>query len=235
MKRIASVAVTALFIVGLMPAQVFAADPVASPDSVSTLEDHAKVITLSAEDPDGNEITNFDIQDGPDKGSLGSISSIDCVSDAPACTATVTYTPDDDVNGGDSFDYTATDEDFESSSPVTVSITITPQNDNPTAFNDSKTVLEDDSATSIDVLGNDTALPDTGETLTSRMSRTRPRAPRRSAPAATTSPTPRTLTRTGRTASPTTVSDGNGGTTRVRCPSRSPPSTTRRRSRAART
>ena len=166
MKRIASVAVTALFIVGLTPAQVFAADPVAAPDSVSTLEDHTKVITLSAEDPDGNDITSFDIDDGPDKGSLGSISSIDCASDAPACTATVTYTPDDDVNGGDSFDYTATDEDLETSAPVTVSITITPQNDNPTAFNDSKTVLEDDSATSIDVLGNDTALPDTGETLT---------------------------------------------------------------------
>ena len=49
---------------------------------------------------------------------------------------------------------------------MTVSITITPQNDPPTAFNDSKTVLEDDGATSIDVLGNDTALPDTGETLT---------------------------------------------------------------------
>ncbi len=166
MKRIASVTVTALFIVGLTPAQVFATDPpVVPPVSVTTLEDHTKTITLSATDPDGGLIDHFDIQVPPTFGALGSISSPDCVSDAPACTATVDYMPDADYNGSDSFDFTATDFDPDSSSPVTASITITPQNDPPTAFPDSKTIDEDANTTSIDVLANDTALPDTGETL----------------------------------------------------------------------
>ncbi len=48
----------------------------------------------------------------------------------------------------------------------TFQLTVTPVNDPPTAANDSLEVNEDSGATVVNVLGNDSAAPDTGETLT---------------------------------------------------------------------
>jgi uncharacterized repeat protein (TIGR01451 family) len=75
------------------------------------------------------------------------------------------YTPAANYNGSDSFTYKANDGSLDSN-VATVTLTITAVNDNPDAVNDSATVAEDSGANAIDVLANDTAAPDTGETLT---------------------------------------------------------------------
>ncbi len=77
----------------------------------------------------------------------------------------VTYRPAANVNGQETFTYTISDGHGGFSSAM-VTMTITPQNDNPTAVNDSATVVEDSSSNHVNVLGNDSIAPDTGETLT---------------------------------------------------------------------
>ncbi|MGE4259254.1 MAG: beta strand repeat-containing protein, partial [Candidatus Babeliales bacterium] len=78
---------------------------------------------------------------------------------------TVSYTPDADYNGADSFTYTISDGNG-GTATATVNLTVTPVNDPPVANDDTFTVAEDSGATALDVLGNDSILPDTGETLT---------------------------------------------------------------------
>jgi hypothetical protein len=63
----------------------------------------------------------------------------------------VTYTPNANFCGSDSFGYT-----LNGGSAGTVNITVTCVDDNPVAVNDARTVAEDSPATSIDVLANDT-------------------------------------------------------------------------------
>jgi hypothetical protein len=65
-------------------------------------------------------------------------------------TGDVTYTPDVNFCGADSFTYTVNGGDS-----ATVSVTVTCVEDVPVANDDSTTVGEDDSAAAIDVLGND--------------------------------------------------------------------------------
>jgi len=65
------------------------------------------------------------------------------------------YTPNADFNGGDSFTYFANDGQANSAA-ATVTITVNAINDPPVAVGDSATVSEDDPATAIDVLANDT-------------------------------------------------------------------------------
>lgn len=67
---------------------------------------------------------------------------------------TVTYTPVSNYNGSDSFTYTASDG-YGGSSTSTVSVTVNSVNDAPVAVNDSAT-LNEDIATTINVLSNDT-------------------------------------------------------------------------------
>ena len=86
----------------------------------------------------------------------------------------VSYTPDANYNGPDSFTYTVTDNGTTNgladhkSATGTVSITVTEVNDAPSAAADSKTLAEDAAATSIDVLANDSTGPanESGQTLT---------------------------------------------------------------------
>jgi hypothetical protein len=63
----------------------------------------------------------------------------------------LTYRPATDYCGPDSFTYTAN-----GGSTATVSVTVTCVDDPPLAIADSKTITEDDPATAIDVLANDT-------------------------------------------------------------------------------
>jgi hypothetical protein len=98
--------------------------PVANNTNATTLEDHAVTVTMTASDADGNPLT-FSIVTGPAHGSLSAIFN------ATPTSAQVTYTPDANYNGSDSFTFKA-DDGQGGTSTGTVSITITPVNDPPT-------------------------------------------------------------------------------------------------------
>lgn len=76
-----------------------------------------------------------------------------------------TYTPAANYYGTDTFTYSATDGSA-LSAPTTVTITVNNQPDPPTAVNDSFTALNDGSVQTLDVLANDSSLPDPSQTLT---------------------------------------------------------------------
>ncbi|NNE11434.1 MAG: tandem-95 repeat protein, partial [Ilumatobacter sp.] len=65
----------------------------------------------------------------------------------------ITYTPDPDFNGGDSFTCTANDGQADSD-PATISVTVNPVNDPPVAADD-EAETDEDEAVVIDVLAND--------------------------------------------------------------------------------
>ena len=92
--------------------------PTASDVAVTTAEDTAAAVTLTGSDPDGDELT-YAVVSSPAHGTLSGT--------AP----NLTYTPAADYSGTDSFTYTVSDGAF-TSSPATVSITVTPVNDAPT-------------------------------------------------------------------------------------------------------
>ncbi|HQA29762.1 MAG TPA: Ig-like domain-containing protein, partial [Brevefilum fermentans] len=94
--------------------------PVARHMTVTTAEDTPLDILLDVYDADGNELTVI-IVTGPTHGSL----DIDGL--------TVTYTPELNFNGPDSFTYKVNDGLVDSNT-ATVSITVTPVNDPPVAY-----------------------------------------------------------------------------------------------------
>lgn len=80
----------------------------------------------------------------------------------------MTYTPNLNFNGFDTFTYTATDPEGGVSDPATVTIAVNPVNDAPVAKDDSYSTDEDTPLTvnaTLGVLANDSDV-DTGETLT---------------------------------------------------------------------
>jgi hypothetical protein len=77
----------------------------------------------------------------------------------------VSYTPELNYNGPDSFTYAIADGNG-GAAKATVTVTVTPVNDNPVANPDAATILEDNAGTAIDVLANDSIVPDVKETLT---------------------------------------------------------------------
>src|SRR5215211_1863813 len=116
---------------------------------VSTDEDAAKTITLSAADEDGDNLSFF-IVTAPNHGTLGPIGELTCAGTAPRiCSANVTYTPDEDYNGFDIFSFKASDG-TEDSNPAPVSILVNPVNDTPVATDETRTVSEDGGPLSID-------------------------------------------------------------------------------------
>ncbi len=78
---------------------------------------------------------------------------------------TVTYTPDADFNGSDSFDVQVTDGNggFD---VATVNVTVTPENDPPVAADDVATT-DEETAVIIDLLGNDSDIDGDGLTIDS--------------------------------------------------------------------
>jgi len=94
-------------------------DPVANNVSAVTNEDIPAAITLDCIDND-NDVLTYNIVTGPTNGVLTGTGSVR------------TYTPNPDYNGADQFTYTCNDGLVDSNT-ATVSITVNPVNDAPTA------------------------------------------------------------------------------------------------------
>ncbi len=114
--------------------------PSATAQSVSTPEDTANVITMAGSDEDGDGLT-YSIVSGPSHGDLS------------GSGASRTYTPDANYHGADSFTFEANDGQVDSST-ATVSITVTPVNDAPSATAQSVSTPED-TAKAIALSGSD--------------------------------------------------------------------------------
>ncbi len=117
--------------------------PVANPDTATILEDAAATnINVLGNDTDVENDTL-------------SISAVTATSGTVTSSASdVIYTPDANFNGQATINYTLTDGTDTANGVLT--ITVTPVNDAPVANPDTATILEDASATSINVLSNDT-------------------------------------------------------------------------------
>ncbi|MBE0534753.1 MAG: tandem-95 repeat protein, partial [Phycisphaerae bacterium] len=125
------------------------AGPTAIDDTATTDEDVA--VTIDVLSNDGVDLTVYSVTQ-PSNGSVTN-NDID-----------VTYTPNADFSGTDTFTYTATDgSQISNSATVTVTV-INVDNDPPTAVDDTATT-DEDIAITIDVLMNDSD-PDTGDGLT---------------------------------------------------------------------
>ncbi|MCG8370705.1 MAG: Ig-like domain-containing protein, partial [Proteobacteria bacterium] len=130
--------------------------PTADPQSVTTDEDVALPIVLTGSDPETDPLT-FDIATPPANGAL---------SGSPP---NVTYTPDPDFNGSDSFSFTAADASL-TSPAATVSISVNPVNDPPTAVDDSFDVTEGGTTVpGLNVLANDTDPDESPPNLTASL------------------------------------------------------------------
>ncbi|WP_169727527.1 Ig-like domain-containing protein [Granulosicoccus antarcticus] len=130
--------------------------PVALDDSATTDEDSSVVIDILAND--------IDIEDGVTD--PGTVSIVNQPSDGSltidASTGEVTYTPDSDFSGSDTFTYLVKDSGLLSpeeppidSNMATVTVTVNAVNDAPLAGADNVTMLEDNEPLVINVLGND--------------------------------------------------------------------------------
>ncbi len=94
--------------------------PVAVDDTATTDEDMPVTIDLLANDTDGEgDPLIVEIIEGPAAGTLTALGD-----------GTYSYTPDANANGTDSFTYRVNDGDLDSA-PATVTITVTPVNDDP--------------------------------------------------------------------------------------------------------
>jgi len=117
--------------------------PVANAQSVTVVEDTPKAITLTGSDVEGSTLT-FTIVTLPANGTLS------------GSGANITYTPNANFFGSDSFTFKVNDGTVDSNI-ATVSITVTSDNDLPVAVNDNATTNEDNAVT-FSVTQNDTDL-----------------------------------------------------------------------------
>jgi len=120
--------------------------PVANDDSTSTAEDIAIVIPVVGNDfdVDGNlDPTTVEIVSSPSNGTV----------DVDPFTGAVTYTPEADFNGLDTFSYQVCDTDG-LCDVADVTVNVGPEDDPPVALDDTGQVLED-GVTTINVVNND--------------------------------------------------------------------------------
>jgi len=116
--------------------------PTAESLSVRTQEETPTSITLAGSDRDNDPLT-YSVITEPSHGRLtGTVPNL-------------SYRPELDFNGRDSFTFEVNDGKVDSAA-ATVSITVAPGNDPPTANDDSATAEEDVPIVTIDVLKNDT-------------------------------------------------------------------------------
>jgi hypothetical protein len=139
----AAAVLAAILLVGLLPATALAADPVAQSQTVTTNEDAALPLLLEGTDPDGDPLT-FGIVTAPTLGTLSALpGSPNCDLGPPSdCTVAVTYTPNANSNGADSFVFSV-DDGTSGPVPATVDITIHPVNDAPSGADATVSTLED--------------------------------------------------------------------------------------------
>jgi hypothetical protein len=117
--------------------------PVANSLTVTMPEDTSTNLVLTGSDVDGNALT-FIIVTAPTNGVLSLIDTN---------AGTLTYTPNVNYNGGDSFTFRVNDGTL-NSSIATVFITVTPSDDGPIANNQNVTIPEDTS-TNLVLVGSD--------------------------------------------------------------------------------
>ncbi len=103
--------------------------PTAEPQQITTDEDTAVDIALSGTVPEDDSL-EYTVLDGPDNGTLSG--------NAPD----LTYTPEQNFNGEDSFTFSVNDGEEESDAAV-ISITVNPVNDAPLADAQSLDTVED--------------------------------------------------------------------------------------------
>src|SRR5215218_5799936 len=129
--------------------------PVADDHSVTTDEDTAKEVTLSASDVEGDAL-GYTIVSATQHGTLSGTG------------ANLTYTPEANYNGPDSFTFKANDGTADSE-PATVSIAVSAVNDAPVANDDTKSTNQDTPLIfpASQLLGNDNPGPanERGQTL----------------------------------------------------------------------
>ncbi|WP_197505836.1 tandem-95 repeat protein [Urechidicola croceus] len=126
--------------------------PVANDDSATTDEDTAVAIDILSNDTDLDgtiDPTSVTEITPPTNGTI----AID------PTTGEVTYTPDANFNGTDTFEYQVCDDDGQCDT-ATVTVTVNDINDGPVA-NDDSTTTDEDTAVAIDILSNDTDLDGT--------------------------------------------------------------------------
>lgn len=176
--------------------------PVSADDSATTVEDSgATDIDVLANDQDG------------ELASCGDSLSIADVSESANGTvgvgpSGVTYQPDPNFSGTDSFTYTVTDS-FGDPDTATVNVDVTAINEPPVAVNDDAPQVEKDLPRNINVLGND-GDPDGDPLTVSAIS-----APAHGTASVNDDNTVRYVPDAGYTGADSftyTVSDGNGGT-----------------------
>jgi Bacterial Ig domain/WD40-like Beta Propeller Repeat len=114
--------------------------PVASSQTVTTAEDHAVAVTLSANDPDGDTL-QYSIVSYPQHGTL------------VGSGALYSYNPAANYQGSDSFAFRVVDPSF-SASQASVSLVVTSVDDPPTA-NPISAFLSEDSSRSVLLSGSD--------------------------------------------------------------------------------
>lgn len=114
--------------------------PAATDQQVNANEDAPKSVTLAGTDIDGDPLS-YKVATQPTHGTLSG--------KAP----NLTYAPNDNYNGNDSFTFAASDETL-TSKPATVSITVTPVNDAPVA-NTQEIELQEDASKGITLTGSD--------------------------------------------------------------------------------
>jgi VCBS repeat-containing protein len=116
-------------------------DPaVADYQPVTTDEDTAVAVTLTASDVDGDVLV-FSVVTGPSNGSLS------------GTTPNLTYTPNADFNGADSFSFKVNDGSVDSNIATAI-LTVNPVNDPPVAVNDLVSTMQDTQVI-VSVLAND--------------------------------------------------------------------------------
>jgi hypothetical protein len=119
---------------------------VADDDTLVTDEDVPATLDPTANDSDVDgsiDPSTISLVRGPVNGSV-----------VIAAGGVVSYTPDADFHGTDSFSYTVEDDDGATSNEATVSVTVNDVNDPPVAVDD-ETSTEQDSPVDIDCTAND--------------------------------------------------------------------------------